>query len=72
MTWEIKGKEQLIKTCFAFLPKKIGRYRVWLSKYYKTWDYSYQDIYTCYIPHYFINKETAVKYVKRKNSDNSE
>lgn len=66
MKWLIKDREAVVKTCFALFPKRIGDYRVWLSRYYKTWDYSYQGIYSGYIPHWFVHKEAALKYVKNK------
>ena len=66
MIWKIKDKEEVVKTCFALFPKKIGDYRVWLSRYYKTWDYSYQGIYSGYVAHWFIHKEDAENYVKEK------
>lgn len=66
MKWLIKDKETVVKTCFALFPKRIGDYRVWLGRYYKTWDYSYQGIYSGYIPHWFVHKEAALNYVKQK------
>ena len=66
MKWLIKDKETVVKTCFALFPKRIGDYCVWLSRYYKTWDYSYQGIYSGYIPHWFVHKEDAIKYVEQK------
>ena len=66
MKWLIKDKETVIKTCFALFPKRIGDYRIWLSLYYKTWDYYYEGIYSGYVPHWFINKEDAQKHVEDK------
>ena len=69
MIWEITSKEQKIKTCFALFPKKIGDYRIWLSRYYKTWDLIRGGgLYgNSYVPHWFIFKENAINYVKSKN-----
>lgn len=68
MIWRIRDKEEKVKTCFALFPKKIGDYRLWLSRYYKTWDcvrggglYGNQ-----YIAHWFIYKEDAEAYVRAK------
>ena len=66
MIWLIKDKETVVKTCFAIFPKRIGDYRVWLSPYYKTWDYLYDGIYSGYVPHWFVHKETALKYIDDK------
>lgn len=66
MLWRIKNKEFIIKKCFALFPKRIGDYRIWLSCYYKTWDYYQQGPYAGYIAHWFINEENAIKYVKEK------
>ncbi len=66
MKWRIKDKETVVKTCFAILPKRIGDYRVWLSRYYKTWDYFYQGVYSGHIPHWFVFREEALKYVENK------
>jgi hypothetical protein len=63
MIWKIKDKEHTIKTCFAFFPKKIGDYRVWLQRYYKTWDFV---SYSGYVPHWFIHKGVAEDYVRKK------
>jgi len=56
MIWEIKNKEHRLKTCFALFPKKIGDYRIWLQRYYKTWDFVGNSIYASYVPHWFIFK----------------
>lgn len=66
MMWTIKDKETIIKTKFAVLPKRIGNYRIWLQRYYETYDYMYSHVYSCYVPHWFINKEDAVIYVNSK------
>lgn len=66
MVWLIKDKETVVKTCFAIFPKRIGDYRVWLSRYYKTWDWYHNAVYSGYVPHWFVNKETALRYVERK------
>lgn len=68
MVWQIKDKEEVIKTCFALFPKKIGDYRVWLSRYYKTWDYYSQGVYSGYVPHWFIDKEDVEIYVRAKQN----
>lgn len=68
MIWEIKDKEHTIKTCFAFFPKRIGDYRVWLQKYYKTWDFVVNSIYSGYIPHLFTYKENAEEYIRKKKA----
>jgi hypothetical protein len=67
--WEIKDKEHTIKTCFAFFPKRIGDYRIWLQRYYKTWDFLGNSIYSSYVPHWFIYKENAEEYVRKKMSE---
>jgi hypothetical protein len=66
MVWKQVDKETLVETRFAIFPKKIGSYIIWLEKYYRTWDYSYDGIYTCYMPHYFISKEKALNHVEAK------
>ena len=69
MIWEIKDKEHTIKTCFALFPKRIGDYRIWLQRYYKTWDFLGNSIYSRYEPHLFIYKENAEEYVRKKMSE---
>lgn len=66
MIWQVKDKEVIIKKCFALLPKRIGDYRIWLSNYYKTWDYYQQGPYEGYVEHCFVHKKDAVKYVEEK------
>ena len=66
MVWEIKDKEHIYKKCFALFPKRIGDYRVWLSPYYKTWDYT--NITYGYIPHWFVFEEDVIKYVENKKA----
>ena len=66
MVWKIKDKEDTLKTCFAILPKKIGEYRVWLSRYYKAYDYTYLGIYSYYKPRYFVKKSQAISYINAK------
>lgn len=66
MVLVLTDKEYTLKKCFALFPKRIGNYLVWLSTYYKTWDYSNQGIYTGYIPHLFVYKEDAENYIKEK------
>jgi hypothetical protein len=69
MVWKRVDRETLVKTCFAIFPKKIGPYIVWFEKYYKTWDYFYDGLYTCYVPHYFMSKEKALKHVEDKQKE---
>ena len=69
MVWEIKkpvDKELVVKTCFALFPKIIGDYKVWLQRYYKTWDWLYAGIWSDYTPRYFITKQEAEYHVKFK------
>ena len=67
MIWQIKDKEEIIKTRFALFPVKIGAYWVWLSRYYKTWDAAISDCgTTIYVPHWFVNKEDIEIYVRAK------
>lgn len=66
MVWTLKDKETVIKKCFAIFPKRIGNCVVWLAPYYKTWDYSYQGIYSGYMPHLFVEKDDAVSYINNK------
>ena len=68
MLWKAieANKEAQIKTCFALFPKKIGQYVIWLQRYYKTWDWAYMDVYSGYFPRYFISKEAAIAYVRKK------
>ena len=66
MIWRIKDKEEIVRTCFAFFPKKIGEYRVWLSRYYKTWDWYCHGPYYGYTARYFVFKENAENHVKEK------
>ncbi len=70
MKWLVKGKESLIKTKFAFLPKRIGDYRIWLHTYYETYDFYHDSVYSGYIPHWFIDKDEAESYVESKNIKN--
>ena len=51
MMWKIKCKESIIKTKFAFFPKRIGDYKIWLHKYYETYDFYHDAVYSGYIPH---------------------
>ena len=67
MIKQIKDREEDVKKHFAFFPKRIGnKYIVWLSYYYRTWDFVYDGIYSCYIPHDFIEEKAAIKYINRK------
>ena len=68
MIWErrIKDKETTIKTCFALFPKTVGDYKVWLQRYYKTWDWVYYGPYSCYEPNYYLTKKEAELHVKFK------
>ena len=72
MIWVVKNKEYKIKTCFAFFPKRIGDYRVWLQKYYKAWDFHVANIYSGYTPHLFVFKKDAEEYVRKKISARSD
>ena len=65
MIWAIKDKDKQIKTCFALFPKRIGDFRLWLHKYYKTWDYVGNSIYSCYVPHLFIDRQAAEEHVRK-------
>jgi hypothetical protein len=67
MKWVIKEKESLVKTKFALLPKRIGDYRIWLHKYYETYDFYHDAVYSGYIPHWFINEDDAMSYVESKH-----
>ena len=62
-----KNKEFTYKKCFALFPIKIDNYLVWLSPYYKTWDFDYIGG-GCfdYTPRRFIFKDDVVKYIKNK------
>jgi hypothetical protein len=66
MIWErrIKDKETTVKTCFALFPKTVGEYKVWLQRYYKTWDWVYYGLYSCYEPNYYLTKEAAERQNK--------
>lgn len=68
VVWEIKkiDPEHTYRKCFALFPKRIGDYRVWLSPYYKTWDYT--NITYGYIPHWFVFEEDVIKYVENKKA----
>ena len=39
---------------------------LWLHKYYKTWDFVGNSIYSSYIPHLFIDRQAAEDYVRKK------
>ena len=67
MIWRIKDKEEIVKTCFALFPKKIGDCWVWLQPYYKTYTLYYCGIYSGYKEHLFIYKDDAEQYVRDKN-----
>ena len=66
MIWEIKDKEYTIKKRFAFLPRRIGKYKIWLSFYYRTWDFFLDGIWSGYDSHDFITKEEAIKHINKK------
>lgn len=68
MIWVIKDKEKQIKTCYALFPKRIGDYRLQLHKYYKTWDFVGNNIYSSYVPHWFVDKQAAEEYVYAKKT----
>jgi hypothetical protein len=59
-------KEKIVKTCFAIFPKTIGDYKVWLQRYYKTWDWIYRGVYSGYEPVCYLTKEEAEIHVKFK------
>jgi len=69
MVWEVKkpaDKDFVIKTRFALFPKRIGDYKIWLQKYYVTWDWVGGGLYGWLEPHLYINKEDAELHVKIK------
>lgn len=66
MIWTVKDKEKTIKTCFALFPKRIEKNRLWLHKYYKTWDYIGNNIYSSYVPRLFVDKHAVEEYVRKK------
>ena len=69
MVFQVKPKEDKnfkIKTCFAFLPKRIDDKIVWLQRYYKTWDWLYAGTWSDYVPNYYIDKEAAELHVQVK------
>lgn len=65
MVWHIKDKEYKLKKCFAIFPRRIDDSIVWLSPYYKTWDFI-GGLYAFYMPHLFINKEDAEAWIMSK------
>ena len=65
MIWKVtKDLEYTYKKCFAFFPTEVDGYIVWLSPYYKTWDYT--NITYGYIPHLFLHEEWVKEYIKNK------
>ena len=65
MIWKItKDLEETYKKCFALFPREIDGYVVWLSPYYKTWDYT--NITYGYIPKLFIHEEEVTEYIAKK------
>lgn len=65
MIWKItKDLEYTYKKHFALFPVVIDDYVVWLSPYYKTWDYT--NITYGYIPHLFVCEEDVIKYIEHK------
>lgn len=67
MIWEIKDKQFLMKTRFAFLPKKIGNYRIWFQRYYVNYDYVVTGLGGDLVKHYFIDKEACSKWILEKS-----
>ena len=68
MIWKItKDPEETYKKCFALIPVEIDGYVVWLSHYYKTWDYT--NITYGYIPRLFICEKDAINYIERKRRE---
>lgn len=51
----IPPKDFIYKKCCALFLKRIGDYMVWLTYYYKTWDYCRCGPYSAYIPHFFVH-----------------
>ena len=69
MIWEAKkllDKELIIKTRFAFFPKRIDGYKVWLQKYYVTYVWAGSGLYGWYSPTFYITKEEAELHVNFK------
>lgn len=60
MKWKITPKECIIKRKFAWLPKRIGDYKVWLSFYYE----SHKLENNHYIPIWFLTVDDAKAYFK--------
>ncbi len=65
----IPPKDFTYKKCFAWFPKQIGDYRVWLTYYYKTWDYCGRGVYSSYVPHWFVYEKDVIEYVKKKKQE---
>ena len=59
-----KDPEETYKKCFALFPVEIDGYFVWLSPYYKTWDYT--NITYGYIPKLFIQEYEVQEYIAKK------
>ncbi len=69
MIWKAKkpaDPELVIKTRFAIFPKRIGDYKVWLQKYYITYDWVGGGIYGWYSPTLYVTKEEAELHVNFK------
>lgn len=65
MIWKItKDPEETYKKCFALFPVEIDGYIVWLSSYYKTWDYT--NMTYGYIPKLFLYENDVVEYIAKK------
>lgn len=67
MIWKIPkkpDKEYTYKKCFAFFPRVVDGYIVWLSPYYKTWDYS--EIIYEYCSHLFVFEKDVINYIENK------
>ena len=68
MMWKITDKEYVMKSRFAFFPKKIGECYVWLQRYFINYDWVNNGVGSCYVPHYFIYKDNCEEYIKTKKS----
>ena len=66
MIWQLEYKEQTMKKKFAWLPKRIGDYRIWLQKYYLTYDYISDAQGGAFVPVYFIHAEQCKQYIASK------
>lgn len=68
MVWKItKDLEMTYEKRFALIPTEIDGYMVWLSPYYKTWDYT--NITYGYIPRLFIYEKDVINYIEKKRRE---